>query len=261
MPGTIPEMENTMTDILAPTFIPLDIDMLASAEGRIVILSEGGGRMDKGARRINRLTRGALARLVESAQFGEAAPGDSFEMVWPTGMVAEAVQVIKFDRKMNDATARKVGGAIGAKALGQDVLVLAGSLRHTPDIALGAMLRAYDFRDHKSGEAGKAPGGSLTFAVANPEALKAQEADLTAVAEGVFFTRDLVNAPANVLTTQSFADQLEALGALGVKVEVLDEPELEALGMGALLGVGQGSASPSKVLVMEWNGGAEGAAP
>ena len=64
-----------------------------------------------------------------------------------------------------------------------------------------------------------------------------------------------------MLTTVEFAERLKGLAALGVEVEVLDEPALEELGMGALLGVGKGSATPSKVVVMQWKGGAEGAAP
>ncbi len=135
------------------------------------------------------------------------------------------------------------------------------ALRHTADIALGAMLAAYDFRDHKTGEAGEAAVGSISFALPNAGALKAQADDLAAVAEGVFFARDLVNEPANVLTTSEFARRLEELSGLGLKVSVLDEARMAELGMGALLGVGQGSESPSKLVVMEWQGGAEGAAP
>jgi leucyl aminopeptidase len=71
----------------------------------------------------------------------------------------------------------------------------------------------------------------------------------------VFFTRDLVNEPANVLTTTEFAARLEGLRDIGVKVAVMEEDELAALGMRALLAVGQGSESPSKVVVMEWMGG------
>jgi leucyl aminopeptidase len=78
-----------------------------------------------------------------------------------------------------------------------------------------------------------------------------------AVLDGVFFTRDLTNAPANVLTTTHFAEQLAALSDLGIKVEVLEEAELEKLGMRTLLCVGQGSDSPSKVVVMHWNGGGD----
>ncbi len=250
-----------MTDSLTPAFVALDLDALAAMPGRIVVLADTEGRLDKGARRINRLTRGALARLVESPAFAKARTGEAMDMAWPTGMAAEAVQVVKIDRKMGADAARKAGGEIGKAGLGKPVMVLAGSLRHIPEIALGAMLRAYDFSDHKTGEDDRKDPGSLTFAVAKPEVLTAQAGDLAAVASGVFFTRDLVNEPANVLTTTDFATRIEALRELGVKVEVLEEDALEKLGMGALLGVGQGSESPSKLAVMEWPGGKKGTAP
>jgi leucyl aminopeptidase len=80
---------------------------------------------------------------------------------------------------------------------------------------------------------------------------------MTAVAEGVFFTRDLVSEPSNVLTTEEFAARLAAMADLGLEVEILDEAELETLGMRALLAVGQGSESPSKVVVMQWKGGGD----
>ena len=69
-------------------------------------------------------------------------------------------------------------------------------------------------------------------------------------------TRDLVNEPANVLTTTEFADRLKEMERLGLEVEVLEDSELETLGMSTLLCVGQGSDSPSKVVVMQWKGGA-----
>ena len=72
--------------------------------------------------------------------------------------------------------------------------------------------------------------------------------------DGSFFTRDLVNEPANVLYPESFAARAKALADDGVVVEVLAEPALRRLGMGALLGVGQGSSRSSRVLVMRWNG-------
>ena len=81
------------------------------------------------------------------------------------------------------------------------------------------------------------------------------------MAEGVFFTRDLVNEPSNVLTTTEFANRLKDMEKIGLKVEVLEEKELEKLGMRTLLAVGQGSESPSKVVVMQWNGGKKGDKP
>jgi leucyl aminopeptidase len=86
---------------------------------------------------------------------------------------------------------------------------------------------------------------------------KENAATLMAVAEGAFFTRDLTNEPANVLTTTDFARRLEELSDIGLKVQVLDEEELANLGMRTLLSVGQGSDSPSKVVVMEWQGGGD----
>ena len=101
----------------------------------------------------------------------------------------------------------------------------------------------------------------VTFMARDPQALARSAQDAAAVAEGVFFTRDLVNEPANVLTTTDFADRLKAMEEIGLTVEVLDEDALRDLGMRALLAVGQGSASPSKVVVMRWQGGDKDAAP
>ncbi|HGG06073.1 MAG TPA: leucyl aminopeptidase, partial [Aliiroseovarius sp.] len=158
--------------------------------------------------------------------------------------------------------ARKAGAAIGVRAADKDVLIMAGSYRGVADLALGACLRAYGFSDHKTGEAKKSfAAKSLTLATNRPEDHADLPQRVAALAEGVFFTRDLVNEPANVLTTTEFANRLLALKDLGLTVKVLEEAELAKLGMGSLLSVGHGSRSPSKVVIMEWMGGEKGAAP
>jgi leucyl aminopeptidase len=73
--------------------------------------------------------------------------------------------------------------------------------------------------------------------------------------------RDLINEPANVLYPVEFARRASGLRKLGVAVEVLDVPAMRKLGMGALLGVGQGSGHESKLVVMRWNGGKRGVNP
>jgi len=124
---------------------------------------------------------------------------------------------------------------------------------------LGVALRGYAFNDHFTKE-DEAPG-AVHVMVNAPDEVKAAGAAHGAIAEGVFFTRDLVNEPANVLTTSEFADRLAELSSLGLKVKIMEEDELEKLGMGSLLCVGQGSDSPSKVVVMEWMGGKKDDAP
>ncbi len=250
-----------MTQPITPTFHKLDLEEIARAPGRVVVFVPADGRLDRAARRVDRLTRGALARLVASDAFGEMKPGEAREIAFPAGMEAEALQVVRLERRRDRAAARKAGAAIGAAASGKEVLVLAGAQAGLEEIALGAVLRAYDFRAHKSGKAGEDQASSLAFALTRPERAEGLAARIGALAEGVFFTRDLVNEPANVLTTEEFARRLGALEALGVKVTVLDEPALAELGMNCLLAVGQGSRSPSKVVLMEWSGGEKGAAP
>jgi leucyl aminopeptidase len=137
--------------------------------------------------------------------------------------------------------------------------VLAETHPQAAEISFGLAMRAYDFTPHKSGE--KKHLGPVALACARPEAVAAAAAPLAALSEGVFFTRDLVNEPANVLTTEDFAARLAAMHELGLEVEILEEADLKKLGMRALLGVGQGSESPSKVVVMQWKGGKAGEAP
>lgn len=84
---------------------------------------------------------------------------------------------------------------------------------------------------------------------------------LKAVRDGVFFARDLVSEPANVLYPDSYAERVKALSSLGLKIEVLGEKEMHELGMHSLLGVGIGSEKESKLVIMQWMGADESVAP
>ncbi|HBZ44802.1 MAG TPA: leucyl aminopeptidase [Maritimibacter sp.] len=246
-----------MTDVTRPDFTLLDLDALSEATGRIVVLAGGDGSLDKGARRVNRLTKGAVARLVESEAFSDMKAGEMTTLAWPANLAAEAVDVVKVEKRLTPDLARKVGAAIGAKRGKGDTLVLGGSHKNLDQLALALLLRSYAFTDHKTGEKDKVTKGAVTVMVNQPEAWKPTVDEVMAVAEGVVMTRDLVSEPSNILTTTEFAARAVGLKELGVKVEVLEEADLDKLGMRALLGVGQGSESPSKVVVMEWMGGGD----
>jgi leucyl aminopeptidase len=77
----------------------------------------------------------------------------------------------------------------------------------------------------------------------------------------VVFTRDLVSEPANVIYPETLVQQARSLTKLGVKVEALGVAEMKKLGMGALLGVAQGSVHPGRTVIMRWNGGKRGDQP
>ncbi|MDU8926564.1 leucyl aminopeptidase [Alisedimentitalea sp. MJ-SS2] len=248
-----------MGTILQFSFAETDLDRIAEATGRVAITVDAAGRMNPAARRVNRLTKGALKRMVESKAWSKVKPGQLCSLAYPAGLAAEAVDVVKLDRTAPVIEARKAGAAL-AKALGKaELLLMLGNLVRGHEVAAGLALRAYGFETHKTAEAEAT--GAVQVMSAKPDEMKAACAAPLAVAEGVHFTRDLTNEPANHLTTTSFAERLVEMQKLGLKVEVLDEDELQKLGMASLLSVGHGSDSPSKVVVMQWLGGKKGDAP
>ncbi|NOX74378.1 MAG: leucyl aminopeptidase [Alphaproteobacteria bacterium] len=242
-----------MTNPAEIEFIASNADDIASLSGKISLLMDGEGAMDILARKVNRLSKNALKRLAQSEVFEKLKPGQGHVISFPAGMAAQAVQVVKLPRRPDQETARKAGAAM-AKFQGSDRLtVLAGNNTRAADISFGLALRGYGFTARKTGDQ-EAPG-AISIMVSKPEEVAAIAKPMAAVAEGVFFTRDLVNEPANILTTEDFAARLAAMQELGLEVTILEEEDLEELGMGALLGVGLGSVTPTKVVVMEWKGG------
>ncbi|GAA6186979.1 leucyl aminopeptidase [Litorivita sp. NS0012-18] len=248
-----------MTEQLAFEFHDTDLDAIAAASGRVAVFVGSDGKLDPAARRVNRLTKGALARLVEAGEIGKMKAGEVKSLGYPAGMAAKAVDVVCLPRRPSVAEARKAGAALSARQGGSALLLLLGSNNRAAEVVLGCALRAYDFDAHMSKKADAR--GAVTVMATKSAEVASEAKPLLAKAEGVFFTRDLTNEPANVLTTTEFANRLAALEKIGLKVEVLEEKDLQKLGMGALLSVGHGSISPSKVVVMQWNGGKKGDAP
>jgi len=123
-------------------------------------------------------------------------------------------------------------------------------------IANGARLRSYNFDKYftKKTADEKPTLKNFTVALAGSKVAAKSYGELAAIADGVLFTRNLVSEPANIINPETLAEQCKTLEKLGVEVEVLGEEEMYKLGFGALLGVGQGSAIESHLVVMKWNG-------
>ena len=242
-----------MTTLPNISVSPIDLDHLQEFEGLIAIFVPESGKLDQSARRLNRHSRGALERFVESQTFSDLKEGDAHLLSYPTGLHATGILVIRLDRRQSPSAERRAGAAIGQRAGDTPIVALAGGRQKLYNIFLGCSLRSYAFEAHKSDRKDKPR--DVAFMATKPEAHEADLDRANAIAEGVYFARDLVNEPSNVLTTTEFAERLHELRELGVKVEVHDEKDLKKLGMETLLAVGQGSVSPSKVVVMEWTGG------
>jgi leucyl aminopeptidase len=165
-----------------------------------------------------------------------------------------------------DLAAEKVGGALVAKLLtsGETGLVIDVTgidSAHRADfaarIAQAAMLRSWRFDLYRTKLPEKQKPTLANVEIVVGDALAATEAawlPLKAVAEGVAFTRALVTEPANILYPETFVERCQELAALGIEIEVLDEAAMRKLGMGALLGVSQGSIREARLLCLKWDG-------
>lgn len=126
------------------------------------------------------------------------------------------------------------------------------------NIANGFLLKSWDFIEYKTKQAKNFTEKTLksvTFCL--PKATDAEKifTPLQSTADGVFLARELISHPSNVMYPKSIANKVKELEKLGLKVEILDEKQLQKLGCNALLGVGQGSEFDSYIAVMSWNGG------
>ncbi|HWL06556.1 MAG TPA: leucyl aminopeptidase [Xanthobacteraceae bacterium] len=213
-----------------------------------------------------------IARAAATARF-KGASGSAIELLAPAGLAAERLVVIGTGKgeERTEMDALKLGGiALGKIGKAAEAMILAETAEgiftaaEAADLALGAQLRAYEFDRYKTkkkdGEDAR-PDLKLTIAAADVAAVRRAWARRDAVAGGVRLARDLVNEPPNVLFPMEFARRCMELKKLGVTVEVLDVKAMQKLGMNALLGVGQGSAHDSRLVVMRWNGGRKGEAP
>ena len=130
-------------------------------------------------------------------------------------------------------------------------------------MALGAQLRHWRFDKYRTKEEKeKKPFlETVTFILENHQISQEIYVSLEQVAEGVNLTRELISEPPNVIYPASYAEKLQELTALGVEVEILETEDLKELGMGALLGVAQGSMYEGKVVVLQWKGAGADQAP
>jgi leucyl aminopeptidase len=217
---------------------------------------------------------GDLPRRAAAADRFTGKNGSTLEIIAPSGLNVSRLIIVGTgkDRDLKDRDLVKLGGvAMGrVPAAAAQATILAefatGALKaeQIANLVLGARLRAYRFDRYKTKrkeDDERASKVEVNFACLNPAAAERAWTHAEGLADGVVWARDLINEPANVLYPNEFARRAAGLRKRGIVVEILDVPAMRKLGMGALLGVGQGSAHEPKVVVMRWNGGKRGADP
>lgn len=135
-------------------------------------------------------------------------------------------------------------------------------------VAEGTVLSQYRFTQHMTEKKDAENGRELekvSIVVWSEETVQAAKEGAAAgvqIAEAVNWARDLVNQPANFATPSILADEARRMAkAYGLKFQALGPAEMRTLGMGALLGVAQGSAQEPRFIILEHNGRGDDPAP
>jgi len=168
-------------------------------------------------------------------------------------------------------SAEKLGGAVSGRLLtsGEKHAVIdISGLNYDADasarVALAVALRAWRHDRYRTRlkDKQKPTLEQLTIVGAPAEAASIWEQRWQPVYEGVSLTRELVTEPANIIYPETFVERVRAaVSGTGLEIEVLDKDAMTKLGMGALLGVAQGSVRDGRLLILRWNGGNSGDAP
>jgi leucyl aminopeptidase len=237
----------------------------------VYFVAEGEG-LPAHLRELDETTQGALKKAIEVSSFRRKRKS-VVELLAPHGLHAGRLLLVGLGdaKTLNQREWVDIGGAVRGKlppkALEIDVIFSGDAAPKEAPVgfALGFSLRSYAFKKYKTKSAASGDGEDgdhskeslptrVTIFSPHSEQLDALFERERALARGVYFARNLVNEPANVLNPPEFMERLSGLQAEGLEVEVLDESAMKALGMNALLAVGQGSAQPSYAVVLRWNG-------
>ena len=262
-----------MSDAFKLGFAPFAAPAKIGVAGVLVVFCDDGLKFGSATNRAIAPAAALVARAAKAERF-TGKSGSALELIVPEGLKVARLVIIGAGKTagLQQKDMLKLGGlAMGKLPLAASEGVVfaelpGGALKaeQAADMALGVLLRAYAFDRYKTKrkEDEKPPAKrSVTVAVGDVAAARNAYATREAIGGGVLMARDLVNEPANVLYPEEFARRTAVLKKAGVAVEVLDIRAMKKLGMNALLGVGQGSARESRVVVMRWNGGNAGEAP
>src|ERR1700726_3176168 len=258
-----------MSDAVKVGFVPFS----TAARGILGVFCDDSLKFGAATRKALGAAANLVKRAAETNGF-KGKNGSTLDILAPEGLKVSRLIVVGAGKLsgLKDNDYLKLGGAVAGKLrAGNDAVTIIAELSTgalKPDqvaaVASGVRLRAYKFDRYKTkkkdGE-DAALRADISIAVGDVAAARKAFAPDAHIGAGVIAARDLVNEPPNVLFPVEFARRASQLRKLGVDVEILDVKAMTKLGMGALLGVAQGSTQPGRTVIMRWNGGKRGDQP
>lgn len=226
------------------------------------------------ARDLDKSHKGVIGRAIAASKF-TGKRHQFLTILAPSGMEVDRIVLMGLGKveEINEFQIESLGGNLvghlsksGDRTVSVAIDGFAKSKLDSATMAAhfgyGARLRSYRFDKYKTKEKAEDKPMMETLNIMSGKAAAAKEqfGILEKLAESVNFTRNLVNEPPNVIYPETFAAQLKSFNKLGIKVDILDEKQIRALGMGALIGVAQGSVRPPRVAILRYDGAGKSAA-
>ena len=246
---------------------PADLGALDAS--LLIVALPSDGTLDAALSTLDGSLGGALARSLERRDF---RGGRDETLHFAGGTTGPArVLLVGMGKATDRVDALRRAGAIAARQAGRmgsgSLAFYAGALteRETEALAVGLSAGAWDYTETKTPppeDERRTPLRSARIHGADSSAIERGIASGTAIAEGHSLARTLGMMPGNICTPAYLATTAQDIAARhGMKVTVLGRAEMEQEGMGSFLCVAQGTPQDPKLIVLEYSGGAVGAAP
>jgi leucyl aminopeptidase len=244
-------------------------------EGNLILGVFADGRLGPQGQAMDKNSNGALSHAIKAADFDAkikttqlitAPMASGLDQILLVGLGEQDVAKshLQWQEIGGNAVQKAVDAFKTVPMLNMDISALENSAEINAHIAYGAKLGSYYFDKYYTDEKRHKHQKSLTFITKHTEqANQYFTEELNAVANGIWYTRDIANEPANIIYPQSFVDQWRHhfKGVDNIKIKVLDEKDMQKKGMGAIYGVGRGSKNPPRMMIVEYMGGEKGDAP
>ena len=241
-----------------------------STEVLVLTHCDGEAVAKQNAALLDQALGGSLSKLVQSKEFEGKA--NEVLLYHTHGRVPAKRLVLVGLGKKSEVTIETIRQAMGsaakrvrqAKVESYSVMLPAvtpdgmSSLEVAQAMVEGAILGSYQFTVYRSEPASGQDVAEMKILVPQKDQLRQVTEGVrrgVATAEATVFVRDLCNHPSNVLTPTRVADEAKAVAkAEKISIKILEQKDMELLGMGALLGVARGSQEPPKFIILEYNG-------
>lgn len=248
------------------------VDKITNVKADAIIINylEGTGHLEGDIADVDKLLDGALSRLISQGEIKGKL--NELTVVHTLGKLPAERVAISGLGKAPELSANKIRGAVAEtcrwlrqKGIADIATVPQGAdtngispASSTQAITEGALLGLYTFRKHITKKENDSGEIKQLLVVGSNEVKSCLEQGITRgriIAEAVNFARDMVNEPANYMTPTHMAEAAKSLaGSYGLEVTILEREQMSALGMGALLGVAQGSRQPPKFIILHYRG-------